>query len=128
MKKYIIFWLCSFAIAFGQNKKVNIKKFAFNQCIIINYSKIDTNFYNNLNDASTVQFSVDGNFLEDPDLIEKVINFTTLQTSSYYSRKNNLHFEQGNKNIVFCDCFNFYESKQLDKFVRKLLSNTAQKP
>ena len=105
----------------GQSKVTEIKKYAFNQCVILNYRKIDSIFYNKLNDASTVQFSVRGNFIEDSNLIKNIIDYTVLKTSNYYSQKNNLHFETGDKNIIFCNCFDFYESQELDKFIKKLL-------
>jgi hypothetical protein len=101
----------------GQSKVTEIKKYAFNQCVILNYSKIDSI----LNDASTVQFSVRGNFIEESNLIKNIIDYTVLKTSNYYSQKNNLHFETGDKNIIFCNCFDFYESQELDKFIKKLL-------
>lgn len=121
MKKYILFTLFCYTVFYGQNKAVNIKKFAFNQCLILNYSKIDSTFYNNLNDASTLQFSINGNFNENNEFMKSIINYTELKTSKFYSQKNNLHFESGDKNIIFCNCFDFYESKELDKFVKKVL-------
>lgn len=85
----------------GQSKVTEIKKYAFNQCVILNYSKIDSIFYNKLNDASTVQFSVRGNFIEDSNLIKNIIDYTVLKTSNYYSQKNNLHLRQEIKILFF---------------------------
>ncbi|WP_456311934.1 hypothetical protein [Pseudomonas shirazensis] len=121
MKKHILLLLCCYTTTYSQKKDLNIKKFAFNQCLILNYTKIDSTFYSDTNDASTVQFSVNGNFDEDNELKESINNYTVLKTSNYYSKKNNLHFESGDKNIIFCNCFNFYESVELDKFIKKLL-------
>ena len=106
---------------FSQDKVTNLKKLAFNYCLVGNYSAIDSTFYDKYKDASSTQISIDGNFLENEELTNKINDFTINQTSKYYSRGNNLHFESGNKNIIFCDCLNFYESKELDSYVKKLV-------
>jgi hypothetical protein len=118
---YVLIVLLISSKIIGQNKVSEIKKYAFNQCIVLNYSKIDSTFYKTYKDASGVQISIDGNFLEDVDLKNKIIDYTIAVTGLYYSQKNNLHFESGDKNIIFCNCFDFYESKELDKFVKKLI-------
>ncbi|ASE61931.1 hypothetical protein H3Z85_22440 [Chryseobacterium indologenes] len=112
---------------FSQNKVTNLKKLAFNYCLVGNYSAIDSAFYNKFKDASATQIAIDGNFFENEELTTKINNFTTSQTSKYYSRDNNLHFESGNKNIIFCDCLSFYESKELDNYVRKLIGSASQR-
>lgn len=112
---------------FSQNKVANLKKLAFNYCLVGNYSAIDSTFYNKFKDASATQISIDGNFFENEELTNKINSFTTTQTSKYYSRGNNLHFESGDKNIIFCDCFSFYESKELDSYIRKLIGVTPKK-
>ncbi|WDF64951.1 hypothetical protein [Flavobacterium sp. KACC 22763] len=105
----------------GQNKVIELKKYAFSKCLDYNYQKIDSTFYHVYKDASAVQISIDGNFLQDDDLKNRIIDYTISVTDKYYSQKNNLHFETGDKNIVFCSCFNFFESKELDKFIKKAL-------
>jgi len=118
---YVLIVLLISSKIIGQNKVSEIKKYAFNQCIVLNYSKIDSTFYKTYKDASGVQISIDGNFLEDVDLKNKIIDYTIAVTGLYYSQKNNLHFESGDKNIIFCNCFDFYESRELDIFIKKLL-------
>ncbi|SEO85613.1 hypothetical protein SAMN05444671_1218 [Flavobacterium sp. CF108] len=127
MEKYFLMIFICFTKTYGQYKISNIKKFAFNQCVILNYSKIDSTFYNNLNDVSTVQFSINGLFFEDELLKNKIIDYTINTTSSYYSQKNNLHFETGDKNIIFCKCFDFYESKELDSYIKKIVGINNKK-
>lgn len=95
----------------GQNKVIELKKYAFSKCLDYNYQKIDSTFYQIYKDASAVQISIDGNFLQDDELKNRIIDYTISVTEKYYSQKNNLHFEKGDKNIVFCNCINFYESK-----------------
>ncbi|MGH1516440.1 hypothetical protein [Chryseobacterium sp. JK1] len=112
---------------FSQNKVTNLKKLAFNYCLVGNYSAIDSTFYNKFKDASSTQISIDGNFLENEELTSKINNFTTTQTSKYYSRDNNLHFESGNKNVIFCDCLRFYESKELGNYIKKLIGVAPKK-
>ena len=118
---YILLLLLISMKIIGQNKNIEIKKFAFNKCLNYNYQKLDSSFYKTFKDASGVQISIDGNFLEDVDLKNKIIDYTIAVTGLYYSQKNNLHFESGDKNIIFCNCFDFYESRELDIFIKKLL-------
>ncbi|MEZ0128539.1 hypothetical protein AB9T88_01480 [Flavobacterium sp. LBUM151] len=119
--KYILILLLVSMKIIAQNKGIEIKKFAFNKCLSYNYQKIDSTFYKTYKDASGIQISLNGNFLEDDELKNKIIDYTIAVTGLYYSQKNNLHLETGDKNIVFCNCFDFYESKDLDKFIKKLL-------
>jgi hypothetical protein len=123
MKKsiYILITLLISVKIIGQNKVIEIKKYAFNKCLSYNYQKIDSTFYVTYKDASGVQISINGNFFANDDFKKKIIDYTIDVTRLYHFQKNNLHFETGNKNIVFCNCFDFYESKELDKFVKKLL-------
>ena len=105
----------------GQNKLLEVKKYALNKCINYNYQKIDTTFYKTYKDASGIQISINGKFLEDAELKAKIIDYTINTTGLYYLQKNNLYFETGDKNIIFCNCLNFYESKKLDEFIKNLL-------
>ncbi|MBF4516160.1 hypothetical protein IRZ71_07400 [Flavobacterium sp. ANB] len=118
---YLLIVLLIYSKTIAQNKVAEIKKYAFNKCISYNYQKIDSTFYKNYKDASGVQISVNGNFIEDDILKNKIIDFTINVTGLYYSLQNNLHFETGDKNIIFCNCFDFYESAELEKFIKKLL-------
>jgi len=106
----------------AQNKLLQMKKYAFNKCISYNYQKIDSTFYQTYKDASGIQISIIGNFLEDDEMKNKIIDYTINKTGLYYSQKNNLHFETGEKNIIFCNCLNFYESKELNVFLKQLLN------
>ncbi|MGH1516444.1 hypothetical protein [Chryseobacterium sp. JK1] len=120
--KYVFaFLILSNIEVLGQNKLMEVKKYAFNKCLSYNYQKIDLSFYNTYKDASGVQFSINGNFLEDDELKNKIIDYTINETGQYYSMKNSLHFETGDKNIIFYNCFGFYESKELDSYIRKLI-------
>ncbi|UUF14173.1 MULTISPECIES: hypothetical protein [Flavobacterium] len=121
---YLLILLLIYSKTISQNKVVDVKKYAFNKCIIYNYQKIDSTFYKNYKDASGVQISVNGNFIEDDILKTKIIDFTINVTGLYYSLQNNLHFETGDKNIIFCNCFDFYESKELNNFVKKVLKDS----
>ncbi len=105
----------------GQNKLTEVKKYAFEKCLSYNYQKIDSNFYNTYKDASGVQFSINGNFLENDELKNKIIDYTINETGQYHSMKNSLHFETVDKNIIFYNCFDFYESKKLDSYIKNLL-------
>lgn len=120
--KYILVILLISLKCLGQNKVIELKKYAFSKCLDYNYQKIDSTFYQIYKDASAVQISIDGNFLQDDELKNRIIDYTISVTEKYYSQKNNLHFETGDKNIVFCNCINFYESKELDRFIKKTLS------
>jgi hypothetical protein len=117
--KYVLVILLISLKCLGQNKVIQLKKYAFSKCLDYNYQKIDSTFYQIYKDASAVQISIDGNFLEDDELKNKIIDYTISVTEKYHSQKNNLHFETSDKNIVFCNCINFYESKELDRFIKK---------
>lgn len=112
---------------FGQVKYSELKKLAFNYCLVGNYSAIDSTFYNKFKDASSIQISIDGNFFENEDLKAKIDSFTISRTSKYYSQGNNLHFESENKNTIVCNCLQFYESKELDTYVKKVLKINSKK-
>jgi hypothetical protein len=99
--KYILILLLVSMKIIAQNKGIEIKKFAFNKCLSYNYQKIDSTFYKTYKDASGIQISLNGNFLEDDELKNKIIDYTIAVTGLYYSQKNNLHLETGDKNIVF---------------------------
>lgn len=125
MKKYIVtmFLLLSTVIIYGQKKQINLKKYALNSCIFSNYSRIDSTFRIKFKDASASKFSVEGNFNEDNELTDKVVEFTLAKTATYYLSQNNLHFDlDENRNSILCDCLRFYESKELDKFIKKILN------
>jgi len=122
IRKSLLILLLISLKSLGQNKVIELKKYAFSKCLDYNYQKIDSTFYQIYKDASAVQISIDGNFLQDDELKNRIIDYTISVTEKYYSQKNNLHFETGDKNIVFCNCINFYGSKELDKFIKKALN------
>lgn len=124
---FVLFLIFSTKVLLGQNKINEAKKYAFNKCISYNYQKIDGNFYNIYKDASGTQISIEGNFLEDEEFKNKLIDYTIEKTGLYYSLKNNLHFENGDKNTVFYNCLHFYESKELDNYVKKILGIRPKK-
>lgn len=111
----------------AQYKISDIKKYAFNRCLQYNYSKIDSTFYDVYKDASGVQYSVNGKFIENQDLKNKINDYVIARTKGYYSKKNNLHFESGEKNTITYDCFIFYESKELDSFIKKVIGINNRK-
>lgn len=127
LKYAFAFLILSTIEVLGQDKLTEVKKYAFDKCLSYNYQKIDSNFYNTYKDASGVQFSINGNFLENDELKNKIIDYTINETGQYYSIKNNLHFETGDKNIIFYNCFDFYQSKKLDSYIRKLIGLTPKK-
>ncbi|QIY91207.1 MULTISPECIES: hypothetical protein [Chryseobacterium] len=111
----------------AQYKITEIKKYAFNRCLQYNYSKMDSTFYDVYKDASGVQYSVNGKFIENEDLKNKINDYVIAKTKGYYSKKNNLHFESGEKNTITYDCFIFYESKELDSFIKKVIGINNRK-
>ena len=51
----------------------------------------------------------------------KIRKFKKDKISSFFSHGNTFHFENGKTNIVICECLLFYESRELDKFINKVL-------
>lgn len=96
------------------------KKYAFNYCIFNNYSKLDSNYHKTYKDASGLMFSIYGQFNENEKAKKKLINFILKKTSTFFSQRTAL--QDISKNIVICNCFNFYESAELKNFVIKLFS------
>lgn len=122
----LILLMCSINIL-AQHEIKTLKKYAFNKCINYNYLKIDSTFYSKYQDASGIQLSVEGNFIENPELQTKIINYTIEKTGFYYLRKNDLHFDYGDRNTIVYDCLNFYESKELKIFIKKLDNITSKR-
>ena len=96
------------------------KKFAFNYCIFNNYSKLDSNYHKVYKDASGLVFSIYGKFNENEEVKKKLIDFILRKTSTFFSQRTAL--QDISKNIVICNCLNFYESVELQTFVVKLFS------
>lgn len=69
--KYILVILLILLKCLGQNKVVEIKKYAFNKCLNYNYQKNDSTFYKTYKDASEIQISVDG---KDDELKNKILD------------------------------------------------------
>lgn len=128
IKRRILLLFIIFIPFFLQAQDVkNVKKYAFFKCLKFNYQKIDTNFWDNYRDASGIMISLDGSFFENPKFQDKIIDFVDKETVDFHSNEISLHLETGYKNIVFCRCLDFYESKLLDRFIRKLLKENKRK-
>ena len=59
---------------------------------------------------------------------DKIRRFTEKQTKDFTIIESSYHSETGIANTITADCMNFYESKELDNFIKELLGiNTKKK-
>jgi hypothetical protein len=98
-----------------------MKKYAFDYCLYINYNKVDSTFLYKykIKDKSSTEFSSLGKITEKEQ--KAIRDFTKKETEKFYSMGHPYYSEEENSNIIVARCFYFYESKELDKFIRKLL-------
>jgi len=105
----------------------NMKKYAFDHCLYINYNKIDSSFLTKfkLKDMSSTEFSTLGKLTDNQT--EKLRNYTIKEAGSFYSMGHTYYSEQENSNIIVAKCLYFYESTKLDNYIRKLIGSTSQR-
>ncbi|WP_123868054.1 hypothetical protein [Chryseobacterium lactis] len=100
-----------------------MKKYAYCNCVFINNSKLDKNYLNDsfqIGDKSTnllIDLGKISNFQSEKirQYIEKTTEKFTAFESEYYS-------EKGKSNTITAMCLDFYESKELDSFIKKIMS------
>ncbi|MEC5396001.1 hypothetical protein [Bergeyella sp. RCAD1439] len=131
--KQIVFFSLIFLnhLIYGQtieDKIKYMKKYAYCSCIYINNNKLDSTYLNNKfqsSDKSQKLFADLGKISDEQkdkirSFTEKQTKYSTVIESSYYS-------ETGKSNTITADCIFFYESKELDSYIKKILDITPKK-
>ena len=93
-----------------------LKKYAFYLCMEHNYNRIDSIFRFPNDHIDGVVF-----FHYGLEVLEKTKDFV-IQNTQFEFPSGRLKNEIGDPkaNLICLDCFDFYESKELDRFVRKM--------
>ena len=106
------------------NENVNIlKKYALHKCLMNNYYKVDSLFISHDYTPSYL-FQVKS---IDYDLLDKINVYSEKNTSNYYRNGVQENLEDPKANYIFWNCMDFYEPKELDNYVKKILGINPKK-
>lgn len=94
-----------------------LKKYALYKCISNNYYAVDSTF-NSHDYTSSYIFQVKS---IDYELLDKIDRYVKISTSKYYKNGIMENFEDKKANYICWHCSTFYESKDLDVFLKRLL-------
>jgi len=130
--KLIIISLTFFSYTvYGQTQEDKIKymkKYAYCNCVYINNNKLDTIYLSDkfqLNDKSEKLFVDLGEISEIESA--KIRKFIEKQTKDFASVESSYHSETGTANTITADCLNFYESKELDIYIKEIVNGKNHK-
>lgn len=111
-------------ILYSQSKEIQtVKKYALQKCLKENYNSIDSTFTSHDYSASYIVQIKNA----DPNILNKVNDFTIKNTSQYYKMGVSENLEDSKANYVFWHCMDFYESKELDNYIRKIIGIVPKK-
>ncbi|CAA7387196.1 hypothetical protein [Chryseobacterium fistulae] len=132
IKQLVIFSLVFFShLISGQAVEGRIKymkKYAYSNCVYINNNKLDATYLNDkfqLSDKSENLF-IDLGKISDKESI-KIREFTEKQTKDFTVIEPSYYSETGKANTITADCMNFYESKELDNFIKEIVGIIPKK-
>lgn len=98
--------------------KTNLKKLALCECILSNYKALNSDTFS-LNDISKSTYNNESNL--EFSALHKLDSFVHLKTSNFYTFKLSHTSSQSIKNNeVLKLCIEFYYSRDLNRFIRKL--------
>ncbi|PQA91162.1 hypothetical protein B0A69_18070 [Chryseobacterium shigense] len=117
--------LCVFfsTIITAQTESVILKKYALHKCLSDNYKSADPSFISHDYSASYM-FQIKNADYNKLNLLDKHIEETT---SDYYKMGITENLEDSKANYIFWHCMDFYESKELNNYIRKLIGVTTKK-
>ncbi|MCC9020619.1 hypothetical protein [Flavobacterium lipolyticum] len=120
---FVSIFLCTI-ISSAQTVDIKLKfakKYAYCNCIYTNNVKLDEKYLSNkfqISDKSSKEFIELGKIKERDS--EKIRSFTEKITGGFYLIESPYYSESGDSNTITSTCLEFYESKELDKFIKKL--------
>lgn len=107
-----------------QKEKIKyLKAYSLNYCLYLNYRNINLDATLNYNDYSLLKLGDESGRNE--KLLYDLQKYVTLKTDSFYTKGSTYYSERGIPNLIFCDCYQFYESKELKKFIKKILKEES---
>ncbi|WP_326981065.1 hypothetical protein VUJ46_12335 [Chryseobacterium sp. MYb264] len=123
--KIIIAALCVFfsTIITAQTENVILKKYALHKCLSNNYKNADPSFVSHDYSASYI-FQIKKADYNNLNAIDAFVDKTT---GDYYKRGVLENLEDANANYIFWYCMDFYESKELDSYIKKLVGVALKK-
>ncbi|MEJ5103711.1 T6SS effector amidase Tae4 family protein [Chryseobacterium sp. MYb328] len=116
---------------YGQTKDDKIKymkKYAYCNCIYVNNNKLDATYLNDkfqLSDKSENLF-IDLGKISNKESA-KIREFTEKQSKDIATLESSYHSETGRSYTVVADCLHFYESQELDSYIKKIIGVTPKK-
>lgn len=126
MKKIIgVFFIGIFNVMlFSQNiKNKDLKIYALSSCIQDNYKRIDDKFMSADMTNSFIFQDLSNLSINQLSLFKK---FITENTNNYYEELPNKEYEIEKANLIIYKCVKFYESKELDNYIKKLLKEKSK--
>lgn len=117
--------LCIFfsTIISAQTAQTVLKKYALHKCLSNNYKNADSSFISHDYSASYM-FQIKAADYNKLNLLDKHIEKAT---SDYYKMGIIENLEDSRANYVFWYCMDFYESKELNSYIKKLIEVTTKK-
>ncbi|MCA6068707.1 hypothetical protein JI747_016180 [Chryseobacterium sp. RG1] len=111
------------AILSAQTEVGNLKKYSLHKCLSSNYKKADPSFVSHDYSASYI-FQLKK---ADYNNLNSIDTFVDKTTGDYYKRGVMENLEDANANYIFWYCMDFYQSKELDSFIKKIAGATGKK-
>lgn len=117
-KTFVLIIFLAFNCSYSQSKEnlKTLKKYALHKCLLNNYIKADSSFISHDYTASYV-FQIKS---IDFELLNKIDEYVEKHTSNYYKTDVVENLEDNKANYICWYCIEFYESKELEAFIKKL--------
>lgn len=99
-----------------------IKQYAYCNCVFLNNNRFDAKYLNDkfqVSDKSSNSLITLGEISEQQSKL--IRDFTEKMAGNFYSFESPYYSESGTSNTITSMCLEFYDSKDLDDFTRKLL-------
>ncbi|TWP28352.1 hypothetical protein ETU08_09140 [Apibacter muscae] len=100
-----------------------LKAYSLNYCLYTNYRNIDLDTTLAYNDFSSLKLGDESG--RNDKLLYDLRKYITSKTDSFYIKGSTYYSERGIPNLIFYDCYQFYESKELKKYIKNLLKEES---
>ncbi|ATN05134.1 MULTISPECIES: hypothetical protein [Chryseobacterium] len=111
------------SIVSAQSEGQILKKYSLHKCLANNYKLADPSF-NSHDYSASYMFQIKN---ADYKKLEQLDQYIEKTTSNYYKAATAENLEDGKANYIFWSCMDFYESKGLDGFIKKLTGVARKK-
>lgn len=126
MKKtlLLVMMLCATALyaRINQAQRISaLKKRSLAICLYDNYMSLDSTFRAKMRDHSLMLFSAES--MSSIFMYDTIAKFTETNTDFFYKNPPFDNYEDAYGNQILYQCLCFYESKELDQFIRKAIKD-----